>query len=317
MHINTQIDRGLEKVLATNEAARLSGMYGLAGFENVETFNGLEGFMQDNGVPGAADQCKLIRRRHGVLAQRMKDAVPVAKRAMELMDENNGDLSGIFSKVGKALKKGVKSVAKVAGKAAKKIAKVAVKSPIHKLIAKTPLKKISATHKIAEGKSALTEAMIGPAPVKDPTVKAEMARIKAEKKAAKAAAAAQKKADKAAAKQAKKDAKAAAALARAGVKSGTPTVEAGAQVLANQTGVNLATPAAQDFAQQVASNIAQPGSTLPTASMFSPQAATGSEAPAAAEGGTGPFGLPMPVVIGAGVLLGGGLLYAVSRKKRG
>lgn len=309
MHINTQIDRGLERILAMNEAQRLNGLYGLAGTDTVETFNGLEGLMRDSGVPGCADQMKLIRNRHGTLSARMKNAVPVAKRAMELMDENDGDLSGIFDKV----KKAVKKVAKGAGKVAKKIAKVAVKSPLHKLIAKTPLKKISATHKIAEGKSALTEAMIGPAPVKDPTVKAEMARIKAEKKAAKAAAKAQKKADKAAAKQAKKDAKAAAALARAGVKSGTPTVQAGAQVLATETGVNLATPAAQDFAQQVASNIQQPGSTLPTASMFSPAAAEAAEAAPAA---SGPFGLPMPVVIGGGVLLlvGGVLLM---KKKRG
>ena len=76
MHINTQIERGLERILASNEAARLGGLYGLAGVEDVETFNCLEGLMRDNGVPGAADQCKMIRRRHGVLAARMKNAVP-------------------------------------------------------------------------------------------------------------------------------------------------------------------------------------------------------------------------------------------------
>jgi hypothetical protein len=307
MDVNTQIRRGVERCIASNESARLEGLYGLDGLSEVDNFDGLEGLLEESGFSGARQHVKLLRRQAGLVSDNMIRAVPVAKRAMELMDENDGDLSGIFSKVKKAVKKVAKGVAKVG----KKIAKVAVKSPLHKLIAKTPLKKISATHKIAEGKSALTEALIGPPKVTDPEVKAQMAANKAAAKAAKSAAALAKKQAKADAKKAKADAKAAAALARAGVQPGTPTTEAGAQVLAKESGANFSSEQAAELARQVAANIAQPGSTAPTSSLFNPGDYPAPEA--AAEGGGGM--LSNPWVLGGGVAALAGVIYLATRKK--
>jgi hypothetical protein len=308
MDVNTQIRRGVERCIASNESARLEGLYGLDGLSEVDNFDGLEGLLEESGFSGARQHVQLLRRQADNVSGNMIRAVPVAKRAMELMDEHDGDLSGIFSKVKKGLKKVVKGVAKVG----KKIAKVAVKSPLHKLIAKTPLKKISATHKIAAGKSALTEAAIGPPKVKDPEVRAQMAANKAAAKAEKKRLAAEKKAAKAAAKQAKKDAKAAAALARAGVQPGTPTVEAGAQVLANQSGANFSSDQAAELARQVAANIAQPGSTAPSASLFNPGGGEPMPEAAPAEGGGL---LSNPWVLGGGVALLAGAVYLATRKK--
>lgn len=293
MHVNTQIRRGVERCIASNEAARLEGMYGIAGLSAVDNFESLEGLMEETGLAGARDHVKLLRRRCDVVSDNMIRAVPVTRRAMELMVEHDGDLAGIFSKVGKALKK---------------VAKKAVKlSPSHAVIKKIkPLKKLSPAFRVAEGKTPLIAAAEGPPKPTDPAVRAEAARLKAEKKAAAKAA-------KAAKKQAKKDAKAAAALARAQVQSGTPAVEAGAQVLANQSGTNFTSEQAAELARQVAANIAQPGSTVPTASMFSPDAPQPDSAASAAEGGGL---LSNPWVVGGGIAAVLGIGYLVTRKRR-
>lgn len=300
MHVNTQIRRGVERCIASNEAARLEGMYGVAGLSAVDNFDSLEGLMEETGFAGARDHVKLLRRRCDVVSDNMIRAVPVAKRAMELMEEHDGDLAGIFSKIGKAVKK---------------VAKVAVKlSPSHAIIKKIkPLKKLSPAFRVAEGKTPLIAAAEGPPKPTDPAVLEEAARIKAEQKAAKAKAKADKKAAKLAAKQAKKDAKAAAALARAQVQPGTPAVEAGAQVLANQSGTNFTSEQAAELARQVAANIAQPGSTMPTASMFSPDAPQPDSAAPAGEGGGL---LSNPWVLGGGLLAVAGIGYLAMRKRR-
>jgi len=295
MHVNTQIRRGLERCIASNEAARLEGLYGMSGLSAVDNFNALEGLLEESGFSGAKGHVKLLRRRCDVVSDRMVKAVPVAKLAMQLMAENDSNLSGIFSKIGSALKKVVKVATKL--------------SPSALVAKKLKIDKFSPSLLLANRVSSSPKTP--PATAEQITAKAQ---AKADKKAAAAAAKLAKADAKAAAKKAKADAKAAAALARAGVQSGTAPVDAGAAVLANQAGVNLTTEQAAALAQQVAANIAQPGSTLPSASMFAP---SDSGAPAdAAAPASGPFGLSTPVLIGGAALLAGGLYLATRKKGR-
>lgn len=281
MHVNTQIDRGLERIIARQEGERIEGLYGLAGGGTVETFTQLEGYL--DAIPGGRGHMKLVKRRHATLARRMKKAVPVAKRAMEIMDEHEGDLGSFFSKIGKAIKK---------------VGKVAVKlSPSHYVISKIkPLKNISPAFRVAEGRTPLIAAAVGPPPVTDPAVAAEEARLKAQASAD---------------AKAKADAAAAAALQAAQVAPGTPPVQAGAQILQQATGANFTSDQAAELARQVAANINAPGSTMPTASMFSPQPSAGGDTTAADSGG-----ISTPVLIGGGIAAAG-LLFLLMRKKRG
>lgn len=122
MHINTQIARGMERLIARREGARLEGLFGLAGLATVETFGALADVLDESGFVGTAQHVRDLRREHAAKCARIRKALPVAMNARRLMIETGGDLSGIFSKVGKALKK---------------VAKVAVKlSPSHQLIKK-------------------------------------------------------------------------------------------------------------------------------------------------------------------------------------
>lgn len=295
MNTDKQISRGMERLMCRQAGARIEGMYGISGLGSADTFNALEGLMGEVGIPGARSHVKLLRSQHDCACQRLKKALPIAARATQLMTEAGPDgLQGIFSKIGKAIKK---------------VAKVAVKlSPSHMLISKIPaLKKISPAFRVAEGTTPLIAAAVGPPPPTDPAVVAQLASDRAAKKAAKSAAAKAKADAKAAAKKAKADAKAAAALAAAGAASTpmTPT-EAGAAVLQQQSGVNLNTPAGQQFAQDTVANAAYPGSTIPDASLFN-------SAPAAADASA--TGLSPVVLIGGGIAALG-LLMLVMKKKR-
>lgn len=234
MDINTQINRGMEHLLCRREGARLEGMHGLSGMGCADTFNDLSGLLDESGFVGVNAHVAKLRRRHSLMCDRVRKALPVAVDARRLMEETGGDLSGFFSKIGNALKK---------------VAKVAIKlSPSQQLIKKIAPK----------------AALLSPSATLFNALTATKAKPKTQAQVDAAAAA---KAAKAAAKQAKKDAKAAAALARANAKNLSPDA-AGAAVLANESGV-LATPDAQQFAQQLVSS-AGGGGVIPDASMTDP-----------------------------------------------
>lgn len=298
MKIDRQISRGMERVICHREGSRIEGLFGLSGLSGVDNFAELGSLLSEAGFSGADGHVRKLRAEHGCACERIKAALPVAARATQLMEENGGDLAGIFSKIGKAIKK---------------VAKVAVKlSPSHQIIKKIkPLAKFSPALRVAEGRTPL----IAMATAKPVTLDAEVAaQVAADKAAAKEAkrqaklAKKQAKADaKAAKKKAKADAAAAAALAQANVQPGTPPAAAGAQVLANQSGVDLSSPTGQQFAMQAAANAAYPGSAVPDASMFSqPQA----DAAADSGGGISPV-----VLIGGGVAALGLLMFAMKKRR--
>lgn len=333
MHINTQIARGMERLMANAEANRVQGLYGLAGFDDVDTFDELDSLLGDVGMAGVGSYMDGIRRRHSLVCDRMKRALPVAVDAMRLVEANPGvGVAGILSKV----KKAVKKVGKVAAKLSpshqlvKKVApKALLLSPTHAMLtsASAPGPTAAQQAEKAAAEAAAAQAKIAQAAT-------DAARAKAEKSAAakaaraatlkqKAEAAAAKKQAKLDEKAAKKAAKAAEALAKtASAGMGIPVTpeEAGKQVLANESGVKLTSPAAQQFAQEVLSNAAQPGSTIPAMSMFSPSGGGGGEAApsqgeeAPADGGF--FANLSPAYIIGGIAVAGGALYLFSKGKR-
>lgn len=307
MHVDTQISRGLERILARNAGAYLEGMYGLSGLGACDTFGELENLSQEAGVPDAAGSARKLRRAHRCACDRMKAALPVAVAVQSALEEVNGPdaltmtqhadtLAGILDGLGAT------SAAKIAAKAQKAATK-----------AQKKIDKINA-------KEAKQEAKVA----------AKVAKLQAAGKTAKA--------DKVIAKDAKQDAKVAAKLvkltniisaantavetvnAQGGATAATPATptQAAAAVLANQTGLP-ATPAVSQLAQEVVANAANPGSVVPSASLTTSTmpAATGSpsfalpsdwgtpdtSAPAADSGG-GMFGNIPPVALigGAAVL---------------
>lgn len=246
MHINTQISRGMERLIARREGARLEGLFGLSGLGTVETFGALADVLDESGFVGTAQHVRDLKREHACKCARIKKALPVAVAAKNLMEETGGDLSGIFSKIKKAVKK---------------VAKVAVKlSPSHQLLKKVAPK----------------AALLSPS---------QMLAMKLDPPKAKAA----------------------KAIVDAGAATSTPT-DAATAVLANQSGVTLATPDAQAYAQQLVSS-GGGGGGIPTESMFTPPA------DGAADDGT-IFGLPPVVVYVGGAALGLGAIYLIARRRR-
>jgi hypothetical protein len=313
MHVDTQISRGLERILARNAGAYLEGMYGLSGLGACDTFGELENLSHEAGVPNAAESGRKLRRAHRCACERMKAALPVAVAVQSALEEANGPdplplsqqadtLSGIEGLLGATTAAKITAKAqKAAAKAQKKIAKI-------------------------EAKEAKQEAKVA----------AKVAKLQAAGKTAKA--------DKVIAKDAKQDAKVAAKLVKltnvisaanqavqtiaeqSPATPGAPTAstpvtptQTAAAVLANQTGLP-ATPAVSQLAQEVVANATNPGSAVPTASLTTstmPTGATGqpsfalpsdwgdtSSAPAADDSGGGMFGNipPVALIAGAGVL---------------
>lgn len=276
MHINTRIGRGLERLLAQREGARLEGLFGLSGLASVDTFEGLAGVLNEAGFIGTRDRVRDLRREHGAMCSRIRAALPVAVDAARLMEANGGDLAGIFSKVGKALKK----VAKVGAK-------------------------LSLSHQILK-KVAPKAIALSPSQILMTAASAKKAKATPEQAAAKKQAKIDAKAAKAAAKALKKAAKAAAALAKANAANMTPA-QAGAAVLTNESGVPLLSPDAQAFAQDLVSSGGGGGGGAPAVSESS------SPADAAADGLI--FGMT-PMVAGAAALAVAGGAYLVLRKRR-
>lgn len=262
MNINTQIDRGLERLMCQREGSRLQGLHGLAGMGCAETFSGLAGLLDEAGFAGVDDHVRGMKKAHRRMCEALKSALPVAVDAMRVQEM--GGLGSILSKISKKLKK---------------------LSPSHALLKK-------ALPKIAKHEGV---KLVKQTPDQKAAAKAAKAAKKQAKKDAKAA---------------KKAAKAAAALQAANAQN-LPPAAAGAAVLANESGVNLATPAAQQFGQELVSSAAQPGSGIPQASL------TDSAAPedGAVDDGT-IFGIPKPWAIGGGLALVAVGAYAMRRRGR-
>lgn len=256
MHTDTQISRGLERILATNAGAYLEGLYGLSGFGSCETFGDLEDASIEAGVPNARAASRALRRAHKCACKRMSDAVPVAVAVQSALEEASGPGRRPFSDhvatlggIGELL--GATTAAKIAAKAQKAATKAAAK------IVKINVKEAKQEAKVA----------------------AKVAKLQAAGKTAKA--------NKVIAKDAKQDAKVAAkvvklenviAAANQAIQTVAPTVapstpvtptEAAAAVLANQSQLP-ATPAVQQLTQEVVANATAPGSTIPSASLTTP-----------------------------------------------
>jgi hypothetical protein len=232
MNTNAKISRGLECLMAKREGAKLEGLHGLAGLGEVESFNQLGALLRESReFVGVDKHVRDLRAKHREMCDRTRAALPLAIDAMR-MKADDPTMSGIFSKIGNALKK---------------VAKVAVKLSPSRLLLKKVAPKLEA--KLNPIGNAL-----------DPL------KVKA-KTQAQIDAAAAKKAAKAAAKQAKKDAKAAAAaaaLAAAGVTPQMTPEQAGGAVLADQAwggggGGGGSSPAAQQFAQDTVADAAATG----------------------------------------------------------
>lgn len=211
MHVNTQISRGLERWIAQDEAAQLEGLHGLAGLSCVETFSDLGKLLDEAGFADAGEHVKKLRAEHADACARVRAALPIAVAAQQLEDAGGADvvLSGLFSKIKKAVKKVTKVAAKLSPShlILKKVApKAMLLSPSQMLLTAAETKKPKATPEQAAAKAAAKQAK------KD---------ARAAKKAAAAAA-------KAAAAQAAADA-------------------AGQSVLANQSGVDVPPALAQQL----------------------------------------------------------------------
>lgn len=261
--------------MARRAALMLGEAHGLAGLGCVDNFSQLEGLLEEAGVRDAKAGVDTLRELHGRGCKRVMAALPIAVDAMRLQEAGGQDaLAGIFSKIGKSLSK-----LSLSHQILKKVApKAAMLSPSQMLLTATGAKKAPKTE----------AAMLAAAA----------------KKSAKAA----KKQAKKDAKAAKKAAKAAAALAAANAQNLSP-VEAGAAVLANQSGLSLTTPEAEAFAQQAVQSAGGGGGGMPTESMYD-----STEAAGAAEDGL-IFGLP-PMVAGGIALAGVGVLWLAFGGKR-
>lgn len=268
--------------MARRAAGLLGERYGLSGLGACDTFDQLEDSLGEAGIPGADDAAKQLRQMHACGCQRVMRALPIAVNAARLQALGGYDVAmgSIFSKIGKAVKKVAKAGLKL--------------SPSH-IIAPKLSKKLDPLSKLVAGKSKpKTQAQLDAAAAK----KAQKAAAKQAKKEAKAAAKAKKAAD-----------KAAAALAAAGAQN-LPPLEAGAAVLANQSGLNIQTPEGQQFAQDAVQAASGGGG--------SPMATDDPDAQAmTTDTGDGTiFGLP-PMVAGGIALAGVGVLYlAFGGKKR-
>lgn len=272
MNINSRISRGMERLLAQREGARLEGLFGLSGLGSVDTFSGLADVLTETGFADARGHVNNLRRTHGAMCSRIRAALPVAVDAARLMQASGGDLAGIFSKLKKLAPK-----LSLSHQILKKVAPKAIAlSPSQILLTAAGAKKAKAT----------------------PAQAAARAQAKADKKAAKAAA-----------KAAKKAAKAAAALAKANAANMTPA-QAGAAVLANESGVPLLSPGAQQFAQDLVSSGSGGGG-----GGGGPVAAESSSAPDGAADDGLIFGMTPLMAGGAALALAGGA-YLLLRRRR-
>jgi hypothetical protein len=100
MNVNTQISRGVERLLCQREGERIGGMHGLSGMGCVDTFNGLAGLLDESGFVGVADHVGKLRRTHRAMCARLKAALPVAVDAARSV----AGLGGLKKDIKKALK---------------------------------------------------------------------------------------------------------------------------------------------------------------------------------------------------------------------
>ena len=100
MNVNTQISRGVERLLCQREGERLGAMHGLSGMGCVDTFNGLAGLLDESGFVNVADHVGKLRRTHGAMCARLRDALPLAVDAARTVS----GLGGLKKDIKKALK---------------------------------------------------------------------------------------------------------------------------------------------------------------------------------------------------------------------
>lgn len=274
MHVNTQISRGMEKLLARGAGAYLEGMFGLAGLGSCESFRELETHASDAGVPNMPRNMKTLRAKHRCLCDNIKAALPAAVNVKNMLEtvapfpatvsqqlgaltirnylENSRGLNLLpVSEYGMGTLG--KTAAKVAAKAQKAATKTAAK--IAKVQAKEAKQEAKIAAKVAKleaaGKTAKAAKVIAKDAKQDAKVAAKL--VKLENKLT-------------AAQQAVATATQAAAPTITPATVSTPT-ETAAAVLAQQAQVPVATPQAQQLMQEVVANAAQPGSAVPTQSL--------------------------------------------------
>lgn len=264
MHVNTQIDRGMERLLARGAGAYLEGMFGLAGLGSCESFDELETAGSEGGIVNMGRHVKALKRRHRCMCDNIKAALPVAVNVKNMLDQVapfpatvQQQLGALGASAAKALKKAQKAAAK----AEKKIAKVQAKE------AKQEAKVAAKVAKLqAAGKTAKAAKVIAKDAKQDAKVAAKLVKLENKLTAAQQAVAT--------ATQASQPVTATAAPPPTISPAATSTpVETAAAVLANQAQVPVATPEAQQLMQEVVANAAQPGSALPTQSLTAPEAA--------------------------------------------
>ena len=107
MNARLYVHRGLERLMARRAAGLLGEHYGLSGLGACDTFSQLEDSLSEAGVPNAPDATASLRQMHKCGCQRIVQALPLAVDAMKVQVLGGYDaaLAGIFSKIGKALKK--------------------------------------------------------------------------------------------------------------------------------------------------------------------------------------------------------------------
>ena len=236
MHIDTQISRGLERVMAQNVGGMLDGMHGLSGLGTCENFNELETLSDEAGIPGASARTKRLRKNHACACERIKAALPLAvdtKNILEGLAGLGASPAKIQAKLVKAQAKAVKQLAKVQAKEAKQEAKVAAKVQKY----------------TAAGKTAKANKVIAKDVKQDAKVAAKVVKIEGKINAA---------------------ADAIAQFAAAQPAAVTTPTQTAAAVLAQQANVQAVTPAAQQLMQEVVANAAAPGSVVPTQSLATP-----------------------------------------------
>lgn len=248
MHTDKQIDRGLERVIARIEGANLEGLYGLAGFGAVETFDDVDALTTEVGAPDRIARGRRMRNAHACACKRMKAALPVAVAVKTALEEANGPGARPLAQQARSLAflAGVLDGdldgmgATSAAKAQKKIDKITTKEAKHD--AKIAAKVAKYT---AAGKTAKAQKVVAKEAKHDTKIGAKLAKYAGILNAASAATQA--------------------------VATGNPTLpatptDAAAAVLA--TAANL--PGVVPLAQQVVASATQPGSTIPDAAMFNP-----------------------------------------------
>jgi hypothetical protein len=126
MRTDTQISRGMERLMCRAAGARLEGLFGLSGFGAVDNFHEMRGILAETGMVDVENFTRGLERQHRCACASLKAALPVAVEVMHGM-------MGLKKDIKKALKS--TDAAKIAKVMAKEQAKID-KAPTSKKAAK-------------------------------------------------------------------------------------------------------------------------------------------------------------------------------------